>query len=208
VGEPGAGADRSSPPVADAPGSPTVIAVNGDAWEIVRPGALSAEEIRRRTAYVIVFVCTGNTCRSPLAEALCKKLLADRLGCTIEDLPARGYQVMSAGLAASAGGAAAVEAEQAARGFGADLSAHRSQPLTLELAERADYLFGMTHSHLRALTDSVGHLGIALRLLDPDRDIADPLGGDQPVYNECAQQIWRRLEALLAEIVPAEAQHS
>lgn len=192
----------------DAPVGPrpaTIIAVNGDRWEIVRPGVVSEEQVHQQTACVVLFVCTGNTCRSPLAEALFKKRLADRLGCAIEELPARGYQVMSAGLAAVLGGAAAVEAEQAARGYGADLSAHRSRPLTPELAAQADYLVGMTHGHLHTLTEGFGHLGIPLRLLDPGGDIADPIGGDQPVYEECGQQIWQRLEILAAEILPAEA---
>jgi protein-tyrosine-phosphatase/tRNA A37 threonylcarbamoyladenosine synthetase subunit TsaC/SUA5/YrdC len=186
----------------------TVVAVNGDSWQIVRPGATSVEEIRRQTACWIVFVCTGNTCRSPLAEALCKKLLTDRLGCAVVELPARGYHVASAGLSAMPGGPAAVEAEGAARGYGADLSAHRSQPLTTDLAVRADYLVGMTQSHLHAVMDYFGHLGLMPRLLDPTGDIADPIGGDQPVYDACARQIQQHLEALVAEILPAEAKQS
>jgi len=182
----------------------TVIAVNGDAWQIVRPGIVSEEQVRRQTGCLVLFVCTGNTCRSPLAEALFKKRLADRLGCAIEELPARGYQVISAGLSAAGGGPAAAEAEQVARGYGSDLSAHRSQPLTLELAAQADYLIGMTRSHLRALTDYFGHLGVSPRLLDPAGDIADPIGGAQPVYEECGQQIWQLLEGLTAEILPLE----
>ncbi len=191
-----------------APQPATVVAVNGDAWQIVRPGVLSAEEIRRQTACWIVFVCTGNTCRSPLAEALCKKLLADRLGCAVEDLPGRGYYVASAGLSAMPGGVAAVEAEQVARSYGADLSAHRSQPLTADLAARADYLFGMTEGHLHALMEYFGHLELMPRLLDPAGDIADPIGGDQPIYDACAQQIMQHLQTLVAEILPAEANQS
>jgi L-threonylcarbamoyladenylate synthase len=196
--------DESASPAAPA----TVIAVNGDSWEIVQPGAVSAEQVRQQLACWIVFVCTGNTCRSPLAEALCKKLLADRLGCAIEDLPARGYHVVSAGVSASEGGPAAAEADQVARSFGADLSAHRSQPLTPELAARADYLLGMTRSHVHALADYFGYLGVVPRLLDPAGDIADPIGGDQPIYDECGQQIWRHLAAFVAEIAPSGAQQS
>jgi protein-tyrosine phosphatase len=184
----------------------TVIAVNGDSWGIVQPGAVSAEQIRQQMACSIVFVCTGNTCRSPLAEALCKKLLTDRLGCTVEELPARGYQVASAGVSALGGGPAAAEAEQVAHSFGADLSTHRSQALTMELAAQADYLLGMTRSHVHALMDYFGHLGVMPRLLDPAGDIADPIGGDQAVYDECGQQIWRQLEAFLAEIAPTSPQ--
>lgn len=186
----------------------TVVAVNGDAWQIVRPGATSVEEIRRQTACSIVFVCTGNTCRSPLAEALCKKRLADRLSCAVEELPARGYHVASAGLSALPGSAAAVEAEQVARCYGADLSAHRSQPLTADLAARADYLVGMTQSHLHAVMEYFGQLGLMPRLLDPAGDIADPIGGDQPVYDACARQIQQHLETLVAEILPVEAKQT
>jgi protein-tyrosine-phosphatase/tRNA A37 threonylcarbamoyladenosine synthetase subunit TsaC/SUA5/YrdC len=189
-------ADESTPQTQ----STTVVAVNGNAWEIVRPGAMSAEDICRQTACSLVFVCTGNTCRSPLAEALCKKLLADHLGCAVEDLPSRGYHVASAGLAAQPGGVAAAEAEQVARSHGADLSAHRSQQLTVDLAAQADYLIGMTQSHLRALTDYFGHVGASPRLLDPAGEIADPIGGDQPVYDACAQQIRQHLETLVTEI--------
>ena len=182
----------------------TVLAVHGDSWEIVREGAVSIEEIHRRTACIIAFVCTGNTCRSPLAETLCKKQLADRLGCAVEELPARGYHVVSAGLAASVGGAAAIEAEQVARDYSADLSAHRSQPLTPELAVDADYLVGMTHNHVHALADYFGSEIVEPRLLDPSGDIADPIGGDRTIYDECGRQIWRHLDRLVAEILSSE----
>lgn len=182
----------------------TVLAVNGDSWKIVREGAVLLEEIRRRTACIIVFVCTGNTCRSPLAEALCKKQLADRLNCAVEELPARGYHVVSAGLAASVGGTAAGEAEQVARDYGADLSAHRSRPLMPELAVDADYLIGMTHSHVHALMDYFGSAIVEPSLLDPSGDIADPIGGDRTIYDECGRQIWRHLDRLVAEILSSE----
>jgi protein-tyrosine phosphatase len=179
----------------------TIVAVNGDGWEVVRPGVVSAEQIRQRLACLVLFVCTGNTCRSPLAEVLCKKLLSDRLGCDVADLPAQGFHVLSAGLAAAPGGPAAAEGEQVARAYGADLSAHRSRPLTAELAARADYLIGMTRSHLHALADLAPLSGVEPRLLDPAGDIADPIGCDQAVYEECGRQIWSHLEALVDEIV-------
>ncbi|HEY7426168.1 MAG TPA: Sua5/YciO/YrdC/YwlC family protein [Gemmataceae bacterium] len=203
-GEGSAALERMDVIVEDGPGrhaqQSTVVAVNGDAWQVVQPGVVSAEHIRQLTACLIVFICTGNTCRSPLAEALCKKRLADRLGCAIEELPAQGFHVLSAGVAATTGAPAATEAEAVARGYGADLSRHRSQPLTAELAARADYLLGMTHGHLHALADYFAQLGVAPRLLDPAGDIADPIGCEQPVYDECGQQIWRHLEAFIAEI--------
>ena len=71
-------------------------------------------------------MCTGNTCRSPLAEALAKKVLADRLGCTADELPGRGFWVLSAGVSAYGGGPASEESVTVAAEFGADLSGHRA----------------------------------------------------------------------------------
>src|SRR5262249_43476051 len=99
----------------------------------------------------ILFVCTGNTCRSPLAQAMCARLLADRLGCEPADLPARGFSVQSAGLAAMIGAEATAEAVAVAREMGADLSGHKSQPLTRELLAQTDLLFTMTQAHLHIL---------------------------------------------------------
>jgi protein-tyrosine phosphatase len=151
----------------------------------------------------VVFVCTGNTCRSPLAEALCKKRLADRLGCAVQELPALGFFVLSAGLAAMMGGAAAPEAVEVAGTFGADLEGHRSRPLTPELAAQADYLVVMTRSHARSLRQQFPRLGAQPRLLHPGgEDIADPIGCDKPVYEQCGQQIWQYLEGLVAQLQP------
>src|SRR5256885_1156204 len=72
----------------------TVVEVQGGSWSLRREGVVSAEELRQQLACLIVFVCTGNTCRSPLAEALCKKHLASGLGCAVEELPGRGYVVL------------------------------------------------------------------------------------------------------------------
>lgn len=180
---------------------PTLVEVNGSSWQVLESGALSAERLQAQLACLIVFVCTGNTCRSPLAEALCKKCLADRLGCSVDELPARGFFVCSAGLAAMMGSGAAPEALEVARSYGADLGRHQSQGLSRELAAQADYLVAMTRSHLQAIAERFGPLGVQPRLLDPQgQDLADPLGGDQEVYNDCGKQIWQFVDALVTEV--------
>lgn len=179
------------------PGAATAVSVNSRAWTVLREGVVPVDDIARLSARTIVFVCTGNTCRSPLAEALCKQLLAERLGCTLAELPKRGFVVLSAGLAAMMGGAAATEAVEVAREYGADLSAHASQPLTPDLAAQADDLIAMTRSHRAALL-ALG--GQRVRLMSAaGEDVADPIGGDREVYRDCARQIRRHLEELLAE---------
>jgi len=89
---------------------PTWVQVTNNSWSLVREGVLPLSVLHQVAPSMIVFVCTGNTCRSPLAEHLCKKLLAEQLDCLVQDLPQRGYVVLSAGLAASQGEPATQEA--------------------------------------------------------------------------------------------------
>jgi protein-tyrosine phosphatase len=180
----------------------TVVQVDGNECRVLREGVLSAEALARLTPCQIVFVCTGNTCRSPLAEVLCKKLLAERLGCPVEELPARGFLVLSAGLAAMMGGQAADEAVTVARELGVDLSGHSSRPLTADLMNQADHVITMTRSHQFAVARQFAGVGPRPRLLGGGSEIADPIGCDQGVYRECAQQIKQHLEELLPDLQP------
>src|SRR5438045_4197974 len=76
------------------PLAPTVVRVTDGGWTVTQAGSITHEMLQALMPTTIVFVCTGNTCRSPLAEALCKKMLADRLGCPVAELPARGFLVL------------------------------------------------------------------------------------------------------------------
>ncbi len=182
-------------------GAATVVRVNGDSWGVIRPGIVDEATLAQLAPCTIVFVCTGNTCRSPLAEALCKKMLAERLGCAVDELPQRGYLILSAGLSAMAGDVAATEAVEAARELGADLGGHVSQRLTADLLGQADHLLTMTRSHLRALAPYCGEAAQPRLLARDGSDVPDPIGGDQEVYRTCARQIAGHLEEFLDELV-------
>jgi protein-tyrosine-phosphatase len=152
----------------------------------------------------VLFVCTGNTCRSPLAEKLFKKMLAEKLGCSVEQLPARGYIVRSAGVAAYPGDSASEYSLLVGQEFGIDLSQHRSQPVNAQLLEEATDVVAMTGGHAAMLFMRFPSFDKDLQLLGGNAgDLPDPIGGDLDLYRECAKTIQRHLERILAEwLVP------
>jgi protein-tyrosine phosphatase len=183
------------------PQGATVVRVGNSSWEVVQEGVVPVDQLRVRMACLIVFVCTGNTCRSPMAEVFFKKRLAERLGCEPAELPQRGYVVMSAGLAAFPDDPAASPAVIVAREYGTDLSLHQSRPLDEELAVQADHLICMTHSHLQVLQSHFPYLSCIPRLLSAEgQDLPDPVGGDESLYRTCAARIWTDVEALVEEL--------
>ncbi|HVK14676.1 MAG TPA: hypothetical protein VM597_38415 [Gemmataceae bacterium] len=183
------------------PGPLTLLRSADGRWTMVRNGVRSAAEVAEVLARRIVFVCTGNTCRSPMAEGLFKAALAARLGCGVDDLPARGYVVASAGVAAYGGDAATPESVEALRAFGVDLSVHRSRPAAAELIARADDVIAMTRGHLLTLVSRAPVLGGAFRLLGGiEGDLDDPIGRGPDVYRACAETVKRHVDRLITEM--------
>lgn len=180
---------------------PTIVRVEGKSVQVERDGMLGAGQIEDVLPCRIVFLCTGNTCRSPMAQALCVQMLADWIGCAPQSLPRHGYVVESAGLAAVAGEPASPDGVVIVDRMGADLSRHRSQALSYETLANADFIFAMTHSHLRLLKDLQVDVGPQPRLLSrAGDDVADPIGGPPEIYEECARQIHAYLRDLLPEL--------
>lgn len=176
------------------PGS--IVEVVDGQLKLVRGGVISEQFLKRFASFMIVVVCTGNTCRSPMAELMLKKRLADQLGCTIDELEDRGVLVQSAGIAAMSGGRAAEEAVETMKLRGLDLGAHESQPLSDRTVRYADLILTMTRGHREAILAQWPEARDRVFPVSMDRgDIPDPIGGPPELYRRCADQI----DAHLAE---------
>jgi tRNA threonylcarbamoyl adenosine modification protein (Sua5/YciO/YrdC/YwlC family) len=179
----------------------SVVRVRGKNFEVLRQGVVPDRTIQRLSSLMLLFVCTGNTCRSPMAEAICRDLIAKRLGCLSAETEDRGILVMSAGIAAMMGGRATREALQTAAQMQLDLSNHETQPLTESLTRHADMIFVMTQSHREAILAQWPSASGRVRLLARDgSDICDPIGGPLERYEHCAAQIRRELSYHIEEL--------
>jgi glycine hydroxymethyltransferase len=150
----------------------------------------------------ILFVCTGNVCRSPMAEGLFRHATAGR----------DEYRVLSAGIGAADGQPPSAFAVQAMQELGIDISQQRSCKLTADAVRQADYILGMTHSHVDSVTllyPQAAERTFLLRefdeTLDPfEKDISDPIGGSYEVYLNCRDQIEQGIASLLRHLGQTE----
>lgn len=177
----------------------TIVQVNGNNVRVLREGVIDERTVRRLTQVNFLVICSGNTCRSPMAEGLLRRLLAERLGCSESELAARGYYVESAGVSAYPGMGPTPAGVQALKKRGIDISNHRSRPLTLDQVNRADYIFTMTDKHLDAVLRLNPQAAERTRRI-ADGNIEDPIGESGDVYDQCAAQLEEALRSRLQEI--------
>jgi protein-tyrosine phosphatase len=178
----------------------TVVRLDSAGYHVLREGVVDERTLKRFGSLNILFVCSGNTCRSPMAAALCRKLIAERLGCSVEELEAQGVRVMSAGANTSGGGPASPGAIEAMSKRGVNLGPHWARELDLETIHQADYIFVMTPAHAQAVASLAPHAAAKTKLLGGDEEITDPFGGPASAYESCADRIELALHQRLAEI--------
>jgi protein-tyrosine phosphatase len=169
--------------------------------EMLRQGVYSQAQVLEMAKVTILFVCTGNSCRSPMAEGLFKKYLAEKLGCTVDRLEEKGYIITSAGTLGMVGFPASTEAVRVCAAMRVDISNHRSRALNGLLIEQSDLIYVMAQGHRNAVADISPESTDNCSLLAEDTDIPDPIGQSQTFYNDCAELIDRAVRKRLGELV-------
>lgn len=185
-GELGVGAVLEDGPTKYGKGSTLIRLDRGGGVRIEREGAIPARRVWAILARRLLFVCSGNTCRSPMAASIARALAGE------------AFEVESAGVSAMEGAGMTAEAGEALRALGMEPGVHASSMLTRERVASAEAVFVMTKAHLRAV-ESMGGSGKAV-LLDPEGgDVEDPIGGPLEAYIATAKRLREMIEVRLKE---------
>jgi protein-tyrosine phosphatase len=181
--------------------SSTVVKIGKKGLEILRPGVYSQTQLETLSQIKFLFVCTGNTCRSPIAEGMFKKYLAEKLQCNVDHLSKMGYKVVSIGTMDTADQPASDEAIAACAAKGIDIKAHKSRKLSSELVEESDFIFVMERAHQKKVAAISPEAANKCVLLAENQEIADPIGQSQEVFNYCAELIEKAVRKRISEFV-------
>lgn len=145
----------------------------------------------------LLFVCTGNTCRSPMAEGLLKKMAMNEN---------KSLDIYSAGIYANAGSGASEKAVVACAENGVDISKHISKGVSLKLLNDVDLILTMTTAHKQLLIQNVPQVKYKVHTLkeyngnSQSLDVGDPFGQNLEIYRKCVNELMIELGNLMMRI--------
>jgi len=149
---------------------------------------------------LFLFVCSGNTCRSPMAAAIANAEIASRLRVPFSSLETVNVRALSAGVSAKVGAPLTDEAAEVLRSLSVPVQPHAARSLTPELAAEAELIFCMTSAHRKAVIEMLPSIEVKTYCLGSEVDIDDPIGKGMAAYVDCARQIQRLVQLRLNEV--------
>jgi tRNA threonylcarbamoyl adenosine modification protein (Sua5/YciO/YrdC/YwlC family) len=179
----------------------TVVKIDASGVNILRQGIYDRRDIEAMSAFNILFVCTGNTCRSPMATGLCRKYLAQKLHCDIDRLDKIGYKTTSVGTMGMSGWPASPEAIEVCKAKGVDISGHRSSALSAVRIRQSDVIYVMCRQHRESVLELCPDVGDKCFLLATNEEIPDPIGRSEKDYYYCAELIEKAIEKRISELI-------
>lgn len=149
---------------------------------------------------LFLFVCSGNTCRSPMAAAIANAEIAARLGIPSSALETVNVRALSAGVSAKVGAPLTPEAQEVLHSLSVPVQPHAARNLTPELAAEAELIFCMTKAHRKAVVDLLPSVAGKTYCLSEEVDVDDPIGKGMAAYIACARQIQQFVQLRLNEL--------
>jgi len=151
---------------------------------------------------LFLFVCSGNTCRSPMAAAIANAEIATRLGIPFKALETVNARALSAGVSARVGAPITPEAAEVLHSLSVPVQPHAARNLTPELAAEAEMIFCMTSAVRKAVIEMLPSVANKTLCLSDDADVPDPIGKGMAAYVNCARQIQRLVQLRFDELNP------
>lgn len=152
-------------------------------------GLTARTKVDRGAERIFLFVCSGNTCRSPMAAAIANAEIAVRLKIPFAALETVNARALSAGISAREGAPLTPEAQEVLSSLNVPVRPHAARNLTVELADQAEMIFCMTSAHRQAVIAMVPSVDWKTFCLDAEGDIDDPIGHGLSAYVNCARRI-------------------
>jgi tRNA threonylcarbamoyl adenosine modification protein (Sua5/YciO/YrdC/YwlC family) len=181
--------------------SSTIVKMGVYDLQMLREDVYTSEQVREAATIQFLFVCSGNTCRSPMAVGILRKYLAEKCGCPLDRVEEKGYKILSAGTMGIIGMPATIQAIAACEARGVDITKHRSLALSRELIEQSDVIYAMSRFHLMQIVSMCPNATERCSLLAETVDIPDPIGQSMEVYENVASVIEKAVKKRIEELV-------